>query len=136
MLTRRFVVAQVRDDPRTKARVLSELAVENINLEGYTMHNGDLYLLPDFPGKALEILADLSVTSRNVDLLEIELPNERGALARVFDVLCEADIDVHVSFGFAGAETRGSVFFAVDDLRKAEAALDRTSLRPELVLNR
>lgn len=125
MRTRRFVTTRLQQDPRALARLTRELACEYINIEGFSYEEGLLRLLTDHPDKAVQVLEDLDITARIEELLQYDLDNDAGGLARVTDALFEGGVEVTASFCHTGAHGAGSVFLRVNDLASADKVLDR-----------
>ncbi len=92
-----------------------------------TVDNGVVRLLVDQPTKALLLLEneDLYVLEQEVVVLEID--NAPGRLARVAQILAQADINIHYAYCTAtNAQTTGCLVLKTDQPERALDALNHS----------
>jgi len=85
-------------------RVAQILGEAGINIRGISIADtsdfGILRLIVDQPDKALEILKGKGIMATVAGVIAIEVPDTPGGLARVLELLQEADINIEYLYSF------------------------------------
>ena len=109
--------------------LLNTLANAGINLIAHNIVDasdfGIVHMLVDKPRQALEIMREAGITCSAMQVLEVTIPDEPGALVKhVLQPLAQAGVNIEYSYAYSapGSGQARSVL-KVDDLDKAEKAL-------------
>jgi hypothetical protein len=95
-----------------------------INIDAFSAGVGGLrFITPDDAGTH-GVLDGLGIAYTEEEVIEIELPNKRGQLARVATAFGEKNVNIHVSFGAGKGEGGASIYIGVDDVDGAWEALE------------
>ncbi len=114
---------RVENRPGMLGEVATSLAEQKVNIRAVNAWveggEGVVRVVVDRLPAARKALAKRGWTSEEVDVLEVELPDKPGSLARLASALGQAGIDIgHVYVGAAGAR-KVTVFLGVSDLSAA-----------------
>ena len=120
----KLLVVPVENRPGTLARVAKVLGDARVNILSFltTTSNGEgtVQVVVDNANKAKKALTNAGLTASETDVLQVELPNVPGTLARISEKLAAQDINITCGFQTApkGAK-KASVVLTVSDLEKA-----------------
>jgi hypothetical protein len=114
---------RVENRPGMLGEVASALAEQKVNLRAVNAWveagQGVIRFVPDRLPAARKVLAKRGWSPEESEVLEVELADKPGALARLATALGQAGVDIgHVYVGTAGAR-KASVFMGVSDLTAA-----------------
>ncbi|HYD41897.1 MAG TPA: ACT domain-containing protein [Anaeromyxobacter sp.] len=120
---------RVENRPGMLGEVASALAQRKVNIRGINAwvenDEGVIRLVVDLLPAARKALAKQGWKAEEADVLELELPDKVGALAKVTSALGAAGVDItHVFVGTAGAR-KATVFLGVSDLKTASTIAAR-----------
>jgi hypothetical protein len=103
------------------------LADEGVNIEAIMVPSGTDYgivhVVVDRPADALQALQQRSYRTYTSRVLDVEIPNQPGALAKLADHLAEIGIDIKYAYS-AVTDGAGRLILAVSDVERASAELD------------
>jgi len=124
-MTVTFFALDVPDRPGTLGDVASKLHASKVNIEAFAVDRTGIRILTNDPDAARGCLEDNDIGYAAEDVIEIELPNKPGELARIAVALGKHGVNIVSSFGSAstGAET-GKIFIGVDQVDAAWDALE------------
>lgn len=108
------------------------IADEGINIRAMSIADtkdfGVLRLITSDSEKTLEVLSRSSVVN-TTQVIAAKLEDKVGALYKVIDILAQADINIEYMYAFTASEAFGAyVVLRVDDVQKAQAALDEKNI--------
>jgi hypothetical protein len=117
---RRQITVPIANQPGTLAGVTGALRAAQINIEAFTVFEGQAHLLVDQPARAAEALREARYSCLESDVLVIDLPHAPGELAAAAGALSEAGINIDYAYSGPASETgRARVALAVSDLARA-----------------
>jgi len=109
----------LENSPGALVEVASALGEERINIEAIAGigagEEGLIRLVPDNPGKARRVLADLGVEFEEKEALAIDVPNHPGELATLLRRLAAEGLNVESCY--AGVE-KNRLSLAVDQAKR------------------
>ena len=110
------------------AEVAADLARHGISIRALTVANladhAVVRLVVSEPQKALHLLGDRGVLVVASPVLEIDMPDEAGALASIAKRLGRAGVNIEYAYGSSPVGgARAAVYIHASDLKKARAAL-------------
>lgn len=110
------------------AEVTNFIAKSNINLRALSIADtqdfGILRIITDDPDSARELLREEGYTVTATKVLAVELSDEPGSMAKILNVLSEADIAVEYTYAFmSNIKDKAYMIFRVDDYHKAADVL-------------
>jgi len=116
------------------ADVAADLARHGISIRALTVSNlvdhALVRLVVSEPQKALHLLGERGVLVVTSPVLEIDLPDEAGALADMARRLGRVGVNIEYAYGSAPVGIgRGAVYLHVSDVKKARAALSSAPRR-------
>ncbi|MCB0349732.1 MAG: hypothetical protein KDD38_01030 [Bdellovibrionales bacterium] len=74
----------------------------------------------------------MSTKARRIQTLDITLPAEMGALARIYSGFHEAGVNVTASWGYEMSPSQAQAHFYVQDVEKARKTLTTMGMKPKL----
>jgi len=123
-MTVTFFALDVEDKPGTLGRVATILSEARINIEAFAADSSGIRILTDNPGTTTDTLKKNGIPFQAMEVIEIELPNQPGELARIATALGNHGVNVATTFGMAGADNGGKIYIRVDDVDAAWDALE------------
>lgn len=123
-MTVTFFALDVEDRPGTLGRVASILSQAEINIEAYAADHSGIRILTNDPETTKRVLEENGIGFEAMEVIEIELPNRPGELARIATALGSHGVNVATSFGMAGADNGGKIYIRVNDVDAAWDALE------------
>lgn len=116
----------LENQPGRLGALCDVLADEGVNIEAIMVPSGTEYgivhLVVDRPEDALKALGERSYRTYTSRVLDLDLPNHPGALAKVADQLAEIEIDIKYAYS-AVTDARARLILAVSDVERASAEL-------------
>lgn len=113
----------VENRPGMLGEVASALAERKVNIRGINAwvenDQGVIRLVVDLLPVARKVLAKQGWKAEEADVLELELADKVGALAKVTSALGAAGVDITHVFVGAGGARKATVFLGVSDLKTA-----------------
>ncbi len=127
-MTVTFFALDVPDQPGTLGDVAGKLHQAQVNIEAFAVDRTGIRILTNDPEAARGCLDGHGIHYEAHDVIEIELPNRPGELARIAQALGRHGVNIVTSFGSAstGADT-GKIFIGVDQVDSAWDALEGIS---------
>lgn len=127
-MTVTFFALDVPDKPGTLGNVAAKLHDAKVNIEAFAVDRTGIRILTNDPEVARACLDREGIRYEAHDVIEIELPNRPGELARIAQALGDHGVNIVTSFGSAstGADT-GKIFISVDQVDAAWDALEGIS---------
>ncbi len=117
---RRQITVPIANQPGTMARLAEVLGAAGVNVEGFTVFEGQAHLLVDVPARAVEALREASYACFETEVLHLDLQHSPGAVARVARALADAGINVDYAYSGPGREPgRAAIVMVVSDLARA-----------------
>lgn len=120
----------VESRPGHLKRNLELLREGGVSLRGYmcsdTGDYGIARFIVDDPDRALALFADHGCAVTASEIVCLELEDEPGALARVFDVIAQTGMNISYSYSLISTY----IAFKVSDAEKAEAVLRENGYSP------
>lgn len=123
-MTRIFVSADLPEGTGRLADITAKIAEKGINIKGFVADRDEVRFLVEDPETITRVLKDEGITARDMEVFEVTLPNQPGALARVTRALAESGVQIEGAFGFAGDGRVGHLYIDVNDVEKATAAIE------------
>jgi hypothetical protein len=122
---------RIENRPGALGELTSALAQRKVNIRGLNAwvegDEGVIRLVVDLLPAARKVLAGRGLRVEEAEVLELELADKVGALAKVTAALGTAGVDItHVFVGTGGAR-KATVFLGVSDLKKASAVAARAA---------
>ncbi len=118
----------VRDRPGILGEIGSALGAKGINVRGVQGFaegtEGIVCLVVDKLAAATKILQTRGLNPQEEEVIELQMPNEPGALGEVSRKLGEAGVNIKYVFAGAGGGRRATIFFAVSDVAAALRVLE------------
>lgn len=120
-----FFSLKLEDTPGQLGRVAALLSEADVNIEAFLADHGTVRLLTDDSEKAETVFKQHKVKYEAQEVIEIELPNRPGELARIATKLGEHGVNIVTTFGSASTQNnQGKVYISVADVDAAWDALD------------
>lgn len=116
----------VPDVPGTLADVAEALNNAGINIDAFSAGMGGVRIITDADDGTRKVLDAQSIAYKAEEVIEIELPQRPGELARVARALGQHGVNIHVSVG--AGKGNCSIYIGVSDVEGAWEALE--SLQP------
>jgi hypothetical protein len=115
--------------PGVLAKVCSDLAQKKvdiiaINVENLVDHCA-VRMIVDDPAKALHLLGAAGVLVFETEVLAVSIDNKPGALVALAQRLGSARINIDYLYGSAPERGKASVFVRVNNVKRAQEALQR-----------
>ena len=130
-ITKEFTV-RVENRPGSLGKICRELAQGGVNIMAFQSIPAEKTLLVcivvDKPAAAETILDKKGISYTEAEVVQIQLPNAPGELARAASKLGEANININ--YAYCGVEASISaplVIFGVTEVGRAAAILDRAT---------
>ncbi len=117
----------VPDEPGTLGRVAGIMNDAGINIDAFAAGKGGLRIITGADTDTAGALQAAGIAFTATEVIEIELPNQPGALAGVAQALGDHGVNIETSFGAAKGQDGGSIYIGVDDVDKAWEALEAIS---------
>ena len=111
------------------AEVTKFIADNNINMKALSIADthdfGILRIICDDTAVAANTLKDGGFIVTTTDVLAVEITDKPGSLAKILEVLADADVAVEYTYAFLSVKNEGHAYmiFRVDDNNAAAAAL-------------
>lgn len=111
------------------AEVTKYIAESNINMKALSVADthdfGILRIICDDTANAEKVLQDGGYVVTTTDVLAVEMTDKPGSLAKILEVLADADVAVEYTYAFLSVKNEGHAYmiFRVDDNAVASAAL-------------
>ena len=118
-----FFHLDLEDRPGTLGDVATLLSGAGVNIEAFAADRSGVRILTSDPDATEKALAG-HVGFHAVEVIEIELPNRPGELARVATALGKHGVNIVTSFGMAGNHDGGRIYISPDDVDAAWDALE------------
>lgn len=120
--------AWVEDRPGVLGLVAAALGDRGVSIRAFMASSldgrGFVRLVVDRPGAAKKVLKELGWTVTEDDVVEVTTSDKPGALGQVADRLGARGINIQYAYvGQAGAARKVNFYLAVEDVKKALAAL-------------
>lgn len=114
--------------PGALARVCDALAKAGINIRALatsdTIDHSVIRMVVSDPTKALMLLGEAGVLALESDVLTIETENAPGVLAKIAELLAEADVNIEYAYLAGSLEgPKGLMILRPSDVEKARQAL-------------
>jgi hypothetical protein len=127
-IVRRQISIALKNEPGQLATVCRLLADRGVNIDALSIldnvEQGVIRLLPSDAGLTRELLTRHGCYVVEAEVLEVEMLNVPGALARVARVLADAGINIEYAYGTeSGAEGAMRVCFKVSNANRAVEVL-------------
>lgn len=104
------------------ARLLSE---SDVNIEAFVAEPSGVHILTDNADRTEELLKENGITFSSREVIEIELPNRPGELARLTTTLGDKGVNIAHTFGTATtSNNHGKIYIHVKDVDAAWEALE------------
>lgn len=114
----------VENQPGRLGRLCKLLAEEGVNILAMMVPSGTDYgivhLVVDRQDAALQTLSQHDYRTYTSRVLDIELEDRPGSLARLADQLSESEVDIKYAY-LAVASGRGRLILSVNDIERADA---------------
>lgn len=123
-VTVKLYTLDVENKPGILGRVASAFNEAGINIDAFSAGVGGLRFITTDEEATRAVLAKESISFTEEEVIEIELPNRRGELARIATALGDNNVNIHVSFGAGKGDAGASIYIGVDDVDGAWEALD------------
>jgi hypothetical protein len=118
----------LQNKPGTLSKVCRALAHEEINLYAMmvsdTVDHAVIRIMVSDPDKAQKMFESSGVLVIATDVIQIDLKNEPGQLAKLSDTLSLGSVNIHYAYCATEQEQKKGIFVLhVDDTKKALALL-------------
>jgi hypothetical protein len=114
----------VENAPGVLARVARALADAGVNLRAIcvsdNVDDAVLRIVVDDDAKAVDVLERQGALVVSRDVVEVEVPDEPGALARIAALLAEKKINISYAYGSAGGAGKAHLYLRIAE--RAEEA--------------
>lgn len=117
--TRRQITVPIANQPGTLAGVTGTLKEAGVNIEAFTVFEGQAHLLVDEDARAAAALRGSRYACLEQDVLALVLGHESGSLAEASRVLADAGINIDYGYSGPAGKDQAIVVLAVSDLRRA-----------------
>lgn len=129
MPTSKELIIQMENRPGTLARCCKTLADRGVNILAFQSDpsegNSVVRMVVDNPANAKKALDGEHLSYTENDIAQARLTNRPGELARAASQLADANINIEHAYSGLDAKNSPVVFFAVKDVSKAVALLDK-----------
>lgn len=111
------------------AEVTRYIADNNVNMKALSVADthdfGILRIICDDHDAAVKVLKDGGYVVAETVVLAVEMPDKPGSLAKILEVLADANVFVEYTYAFLSVKNEGHAYmiFRVDDNDVASAAL-------------
>lgn len=111
------------------AEVTKYIAENNINMKALSIADthdfGILRIICDNHENAVAVLKDGGYVVAETEVLAVEMPDKPGSLAKILEVLADANVFVEYTYAFLSVKNEGHAYmiFRVDDNAVASAVL-------------
>lgn len=111
------------------AEVTKYIAENNINMKALSIADthdfGILRIICDNHENAVVVLKDGGYIVTETEVLAVEMPDKPGSLAKILEVLADANVFVEYTYAFLSVKNEGHAYmiFRVDDNTAASAVL-------------
>ncbi len=114
--------------PGALSRVCAELAAASVNIHALaisdTADHSVVRMVVSDPTKALMLLGERGVLALETDVLMIESDNQPGTLAKIADILAEAEINIEYAYLATSVNSaKGLMILRPGDVDKAQRVL-------------
>lgn len=125
-MTVTFFALSVEDRPGSLGEVATMLSQANVNIEAFAADQAGVRILTDDPEQASQVLKANRIPYKAMEVIEIEMPNRPGELARIATALGQHGVNIVTTFGSAGPrkDNGGKIFIRVGDVDAAWDALE------------
>ncbi len=123
-MTTTLYTLDVPDEPGTLGRVAGIMHEAGINIDAFSAGKGGLRIVTGADQDTEGALRAAGISFTSTEVIEIELPNQPGELARVAQALGAKSVNIETSFGAAKGQDGGSIYIGVDDVDAAWEALE------------
>ena len=118
----------VENEPGVLARVAKALADANVNLRALcvsdNVDDAVLRIVVDDDQKAIDILERQGALVVSREVVEVAVPDQPGALARIAALLAEKKINISYAYGSAGGAGRAHLYLRIaEHAAEADAAI-------------
>jgi hypothetical protein len=121
MARRRQITVPIANLPGTLAGITEALGKAGVNVEAFTVFEGQAHLLVDKNAGAIEALREARYPCLESEVLFLDLDHRPGALARAARTLAGAGVNIDYAYSGSGpAPGRAFIVMSVSDLGKAE----------------
>ncbi len=114
----------VEDKPGILGQVATALTDRGVNIDAFSAGRGGVRIITSDDVETRGCLDEQGITYTAEEVIEIELPNRRGELARIATAFGEKGVNIHVSFGAGKGDRGASIYIGVDDVDGAWEALE------------
>jgi hypothetical protein len=129
MPTSKELTIRMEDQPEILGRCCKTLAARGVNILAFqavpSEGNSVVRMVVDNPATAKEALDREHLSYTESEIAQASLTNRPGELARAATQLGEANINIEHAYSGLDAKNSPVVFFAVKDISKAVAVLDK-----------
>lgn len=111
------------------AEVTKYIAENNINMKALSIADthdfGILRIICENHDNAVSVLRDGGYVVAETEVLAVEMPDKPGSLAKILEVLADANVFVEYTYAFLSVKNEGHAYmiFRVDDNASASATL-------------
>jgi hypothetical protein len=123
-MTVTFYRLDVEDKPGTLGQVATVLSKAGVNIEAFSVDRSGVRILTNDPAATTKALGKAKISYEAYEVIEIELPNKVGELARVATALGKHKVNIVTSFGMASSNDGGRIYISPDDVDAAWDALE------------
>src|SRR6267142_2724966 len=102
MARRKQITVPIANQPGTLAGVTEALAKAGVNVEAFTVFEGQAQLLVDRNGAAIEALRGARYPCLESEVLFLDLEHRPGALARAARALAGAGVNIDYAYSGSG----------------------------------
>jgi len=129
MARRKQITVPIANLPGTLAGITEALGKAGVNVEAFTVFEGQAHLLVDKDKAAAEALREARYPCLESEVLFLDLDHRPGALARAARALSAAGVNIDYAYSGSGpAPGRAFIVMSVSDLGKAEKAVERRTV--------
>lgn len=120
-----FFAVELEDRPGALGELATLLSDAGVNIEAFSADANGVTILTDNTETATNTLQEKGLTFDAHEVIEIELPNRPGELARIATRLGSEGVNIATTFGSSTAKTNhGRIYINVEDVDAAWTALD------------
>ncbi|QDV33491.1 ACT domain-containing protein [Tautonia plasticadhaerens] len=125
------VTARLENKPGRLAKICEAMAQEKVNIRALSvMDSGErsvLRLVTDEVDATRMVLTSLGVEAEFADVIEVELDNKPGALAKLLQRFADEHINVEYAYTSAAGVGKALGIFRLDNPKKAMQVLSQSS---------
>lgn len=124
----------LENTPGRVAEVTKILGEANININALVLSDtidfGVLRLIVNDTDRAYKVLKDNEFIVRQTDVIIVPISHDAGSLAKVLEVLGNANLGIEYMYAFSGRQ-HGEAFavFKIEDLDKAKEVLEKNNIK-------